>query len=124
MKYRKKPVVIEAEQYDSFISSKTPFLAKAMCDKAHDGIMGEPHIHTLEGTHNVSHGDWIIKGVKGEFYPIKNDIFLETYEPVVEKEIKKCDVVCANCHRIRTFNRLYPCKPDIFEMTYEKVEEV
>jgi len=36
---------------------------------------------TLEGGHIVSPGDWIIKGVKGEFYPIKNDIFLETYEP-------------------------------------------
>jgi len=41
-------------------------------------------------------------------------------------EIKKCEVVCSNCHKIRTFERLqntYPCKPDIFEMTYERVEE-
>jgi len=40
-----------------------------------------------------------------------------------KKEIKKCDVVCSNCHRIRSWKRLYPCKPDIFEATYEKVEQ-
>lgn len=37
------------------------------------------------------------------------------------KEIKKCEVVCSNCHRVRTMKRLYPCKPDIFKMTYEEV---
>jgi hypothetical protein len=41
-------------------------------------------IKTLEGSLKVSDGDWIIKGIKGEFYPIKNDIFLETYEKVEE----------------------------------------
>ena len=39
-------------------------------------------IHTPEGVMSVSNGDWIIKGVKGEFYPCKPDIFEMTYEPV------------------------------------------
>ena len=39
-------------------------------------------IETLEGTMRANIGDWIIKGVKGEFYPVKNEIFLETYEKV------------------------------------------
>ena len=43
---------------------------------------GHSWIDTLEDGHNVCPGDWIITGVKGEFYPIKNDIFLETYEKV------------------------------------------
>ena len=39
-------------------------------------------IHTLEGDHRANPGDWIIKGVQGEFYPCKPDIFEETYEAV------------------------------------------
>ena len=78
MKYRKKPVVIDAIQYKR--NMKHP----ALCDKADAPGCASTHIHTLEGYHIISPGDWIIKGVKGEFYPCKSDIFEATYEKVEE----------------------------------------
>lgn len=83
MKYRKKPVIIDAIQYS--ILDKRRILG--ICYLAHNGIMGGPHIHTLEGIHNVTDGDWIITGIKGEKYPVKPDIFEMTYEPV--EQVKK-----------------------------------
>lgn len=47
-----------------------------------DPATGQLVIRTLEGDMRVSYGDWVIKGVKGEFYPCKPDIFVETYEEV------------------------------------------
>ena len=82
MKFRKKPVVVEAYQW--LIGDTTNI--EGVCEKAHDGHYGGPHIHTLEGTLSISHGDWIIKGVKGEFYPCKPAIFEATYELVGDKE--------------------------------------
>lgn len=82
-KYRKKPVVIEAEQYTLATGIESPFLKEAVCTSAHDGVYGGPHIHTLEGLHDVNEGDYVIKGVKGEFYPCKPDIFKLTYEKVL-----------------------------------------
>lgn len=86
MKYRKKPVQIEAEQYSKLRGLDTAFLIKAVCNKAHDGNWGEPHIHTLEGIHDVRDGDFIIQGVKGEFYPCMPDIFALTYQLVSEND--------------------------------------
>lgn len=74
MKFRKKPVVIEAEQFDLSAPNGVCFCYKAETDQA--------HIHTLEGIMKVTHGDWIITGVKGERYPCKPDIFQATYEAV------------------------------------------
>ena len=80
-KYRKKPIVIEAVQFKKGL--KHP----ALC-KTYDHMNGNRSIgygiKTLEGLMEVQEGDWIIKGVKGEFYPIKNYIFLQTYEKVDE----------------------------------------
>ena len=75
MKFRKKPVVIEATQW--FKHGDHP--------KVHRHPERELGIVlTLEGTHVVTPGDWIITGVKGEHYPCKPDIFEMTYEKVEE----------------------------------------
>lgn len=81
-KYRKKPVVIEAEQ---FFDSKECFdKLKAKGIPIKYDYQSVPHcfITTLEGVFTVTDKDWIIKGVKGEFYPCKPDIFEQTYEKV------------------------------------------
>ena len=83
-RFRKKPVEIEAMLYDG---------DRHQCQRIHDW-MGYEHdadagdcqsgiaIDTLEGQMTASVGDWIIRGVQGEFYPCKPDIFAATYEEV------------------------------------------
>lgn len=91
-KYRKKPVEIEAFQFyvdnmpDWFmdkVSDNTVTLCN--CDYKRYSI-DEAYclIETLEGTHKCNGGDYVIKGVKGELYPCKSDIFEMTYEKVLE----------------------------------------
>ena len=63
MKFRKKPVIIEAYQTNKKMDIKT-----------------------LEGTMHADIGDWIITGIKGEQYPCKPDIFIQTYEPIDENK--------------------------------------
>ncbi len=97
MKYRKKPVIIDAVQWTGEnIDEALTFLQDGHADFKHlpdDGVHIEPgvghtphdgklFIPTLEGTITASPGDWIIKGVKGEFYPCKPGIFEATYEAV------------------------------------------
>lgn len=79
-KFRKKPVEIEAVQWNGDNLNEVADLT-ADADNIH--IAGTLiTIRTLEGVMTCSLGDWIVKGVKGEFYPVKPDIFIETYEPV------------------------------------------
>ncbi len=79
MKFRKKPVVIEAVQFTGGNFVEIAEFAGSS-NSARDG---ELYIYTLEGILKASPGDWIIKGVKGEFYPCKPDIFEATYEPEI-----------------------------------------
>lgn len=89
MKFRKKPVVIEAFQIhpnDGLTRQLPPqWLVDALVSGAvvqyPDGVVS---IRTLEGTMSGDVGDWIIQGVKGELYPCKPDIFAATYEEYKE----------------------------------------
>lgn len=78
MKFRKKPVVIEAVQYDG---SNATEIAEFVGD-SYISNRRVPVIGTLEGEMSVTSGDWVIQGVQGEFYPCKPDIFEATYEAV------------------------------------------
>lgn len=86
MKYRKKPVVIEAIQFfddAESISLLTSFIAGQDVVVDYKDIKNPVlKIETLEGTMFANIGDYIIKGVQGEFYPCKPNIFEETYELV------------------------------------------
>lgn len=91
MKFRKRPVVIEATQFnglDDYLrivgwmkESGDTFAAADEVRYEHPLML----IPTLEGMHAANPGDWIIRGVKGEFYPCKPDIFTATYEQVKEE---------------------------------------
>lgn len=78
-KYRKKPVIIEAVQFTSNNVDEILEFAKGSFNNP---STSEIVIPTLEGNMMVSIGDYVIKGVNGEFYPCKPDIFDKTYEEI------------------------------------------
>ena len=84
-KFRKKPVVIEAHRIGIDAWPDAAWAAVTRNDIVLHHC-GEPDgyilVTTLEGEMRGEHGDWLIRGVKGEFYPCKPDIFEATYEPV------------------------------------------
>jgi hypothetical protein len=104
MKYRKKPVVIEAIQWTgenlreiiAFIGLH-PSALKWTWEEYEKVVKAEGlKIFTLEGPHMATVGDFIIKGIKGEAYPCKPDIFAATYEsadapPPAPAEVKRCN---------------------------------
>ncbi len=83
-KYRKKPVVIEAIQW---AGNNFDEIKEFCSEVVYHGVEGEARrwllIKTLEGGMRAKTGDFIIKGIRGEFYPCKPDIFEATYEEVV-----------------------------------------
>lgn len=82
MKYRKKPVVVEAMQWNGLNrNAVSEFMGRCKT------VDGRVRVETLEGVVYATPGDWIIKGVAGEFYPCRNDIFEATYEAVYDPEM-------------------------------------
>ena len=98
MRYRKKPVEVEAFRWTGgqdqtedpawFVEAFKAGVVSVRCPYL--------YIDTLEGTHTANPGDYIIRGVKGELYPCKPDIFRATYEPVDDLE----SFSCATCREL------------------------
>lgn len=89
MKFRKKPIVIEAKQW--FVAGDHPDVVAyesvsidccQICDACYKTMNLHGWVETLEGGHVACPGDWIITGIKNEKYPCKPDIFEQTYERV------------------------------------------
>ena len=90
MRYRKKPVVIEATQFQWKDGEGIPDIPGVKFEKfvltqveggqKHAPVVSTAYVETIEGPLHVSRGDWIITGVKGERYPCKPDIFAATYD--------------------------------------------
>lgn len=85
MKYRKKPVEVEVLEWDGSNSvAMARFMGKPLDEITASPLNNALVIRTLEGKMTAKVGDFIIKGVHGEFYPCKPEIFEATYEPVSE----------------------------------------
>lgn len=92
MKYVKKPVEVEAFRFDGTITNKHPEWA---VDAYKRGVLVRTHtdqvsVRTLEGWLTAKVGDYIIRGIKGELYPCRADIFKETYVRVLEPVFGYC----------------------------------
>lgn len=79
--FRKKPVVIQAIQVPASGEMPSDDLIDLVNEQGWSGDDDGIIIPTLEGDHLASPGDWIIRGVAGEYYPCKPDIFAKTYDP-------------------------------------------
>jgi len=100
MKATKKPVTIECFKYDGDLKNSNGeyYVPEWAVEAEKNGTIffkdhGEMYIKTLEGDHHASVGDYIIRGVNGELYPCKSDIFEKTYEFVNAPEAKTTDFV-------------------------------
>lgn len=110
-RYTKKPVTIEAVQWTGRnISDICKFTDR---DIGHLLSSGQLFIETLEGYHHAEVGDYIIKGVKGEFYPCKPDVFSLTYapeqEPATWVRYSTSMMACSRCGRHTARHRFEYC---------------
>ncbi len=87
MMYRKKAVSVEARQVNLANIDQVASWCNGIVKRREDNFRPSIQIMTLEGIVTAQMDDWVIKGVMGEFYPCRDDIFKLTYEPVNEKEV-------------------------------------
>lgn len=80
--FRKRPVEVEAIRFEKPYKRAQEFCPALTLIKDLGGRIAFGQVKTLEGVMTAQLGDWIVRGVQGEFYPVKPDIFEETYEPV------------------------------------------
>lgn len=110
-KFRKKPIVVEAIQWTGVNYTEIKEWGAPVRESF--GVSTELLVETLEDgsdyqvTHSASLGDWIIKGIKGEFYPCKNDIFKATYELETEEIAAKNTMAAAMPIIIKLLNDPY-----------------
>lgn len=105
-KFKKKPVEIEAIQYNGNNDfeirnwSNDLVYSSPVLEPTNENPTGSYlQIKTLEGIMTAIVGDWIIKGIKNEFYPCKNDIFLMTYDVVIPKDVVDAQKYISDCSR-------------------------
>jgi hypothetical protein len=120
MKYRKKPVVVEALKWEiDNLDEMSTFIGDSRV-WGYYAETNELRISTLEGVMTANEGDYIIKGVKGEFYPCKPDIFEMTYEKVEESENQSQNfAVLVSDHR--TLQQNFDNLKDLYEAEKAKV---
>lgn len=91
MKFKKKPITLEAVQHFNDMGTRTAEIPVWLIKACSDGIVfadgAQTFIKSLEGNMLVSDGDWIVRGVKGELYAVKPDIFAQLYDPVQEQAV-------------------------------------
>lgn len=119
MKFRKKPVVIEARRWNGVNERELQRWAHEGVDPMTNTIIGYDGlsltVRTLEGTMRANVGDMIIKGVQGEFYACKPDVFDATYEPADMIEIPVSPIPlptlpgwCPQCHTRQASKHIAP----------------
>ncbi len=122
MKFRKKPVVIDAVQFLGTEESGELVvneLSENLVIIIHDGDHWELDIPTLEGTMIANPGDWVIRGIAGELYPCKPDIFEATYEAVVGEQSPGHIDDHTDADWLNATNHLESCRSQIEESAFQ-----
>jgi len=111
-RYRKKPVVIEAFQFTAEMRKGPPLFGLTWSGSSMEDLV--VYCETLEGRMKVSDGDWIIRGVKGEVYPCKPDIFAATYQ-AADQEDEALTKAKLWLHRVDISPHIHPAMAGLLE---------